>query len=248
MKLGQGSFGIVYLVEKLSIDPETKKAVPTKKLYAMKILNKRQIISQNLVKYAKSERDVMTITRHPFAIGLKYAFQTPDKLFLLLDYAAGGNMTRQLQKERRFEEDRARFYLCEIMLALDDLHKRDIIFRDLKPDNIVFDAEGHVMITDFGLSRGGINMNDSAQSFCGSPAYLAPEMLRRQGHGKPVDWYLIGVLLYEMLVGIPPYYSNNKDILYQNIQYGTLQMPRFVSPEAKSIIIAVSTPILIVCV
>ena len=78
----------------------------------------------------------------------------------------------------------------------------------------MFDAEGHVMITDFGLSRGVINMNDSAQSFCGSPAYLAPEMLRRQGHGKPVDWYLIGVLLYEMLVGIPPYYSNNKDILY----------------------------------
>jgi serine/threonine protein kinase len=130
------------------------------------------------------------------------------------------------------------------MLALEDLHKRDIIFRDLKPDNLVFDHEGHCMITDFGLSRGGINMSDSAMSFCGSPAYLAPEMLRRQGHGKAVDWYLIGVLLYEMLIGIPPYYSNNKDVLYQNIQYGTLQMPKYVSTEARSLIIAVSHSVL----
>ena len=123
-------------------------------------------------------------------------------------------MTRTLQKEKRFTEDRARFYLAEILLALVDLHKRDIIYRDLKPDNIVFDEDGHAMITDFGLSKVGISLNDQAKSFCGSPAYLAPEILRRQGHGKPVDWYLLGVLLYEMLVGIPPYYNNNKDILY----------------------------------
>jgi serine/threonine protein kinase len=133
---------------------------------------------------------------------------------MLLDYAPGGNMTRTLQKEKRFTEDRARFYLAEILLALEDLHKRDIIYRDLKPDNIVFDEDGHAMITDFGLSKVGISLNDQAKSFCGSPAYLAPEILRRQGHGKPVDWYLLGVLLYEMLVGIPPYYNNNKDILY----------------------------------
>ncbi len=123
-------------------------------------------------------------------------------------------MTRTLQKEKRFTEDRARFYLAEILLALEDLHKRDIIYRDLKPDNIVFDEDGHAMITDFGLSKVGISLNDQAKSFCGSPAYLAPEILRRQGHGKPVDWYLLGVLLYEMLVGIPPYYNNNKEILY----------------------------------
>lgn len=123
-------------------------------------------------------------------------------------------MTRTLQKEKRFTEDRARFYLAEILLALEDLHKRDIIYRDLKPDNIVFDEDGHAMITDFGLSKVGISLNNQAKSFCGSPAYLAPEILRRQGHGKPVDWYLLGVLLYEMLVGIPPYYNNNKDILY----------------------------------
>jgi len=119
-------------------------------------------------------------------------------------------MSRSLQKDRRFQEDRARFYLCEILLAMEDLHKKDIIFRDLKPDNIVFDQDGHAMLTDFGLSKEGVMNNSAARSFCGSPAYLAPEMLKRTGHGKSVDWYLLGVLLYEMLVGIPPYYSNNK--------------------------------------
>lgn len=123
-------------------------------------------------------------------------------------------MSRSLQKDKRFTEDVARYYLCEILLALEDLHKKDIIFRDLKPDNIVFDHEGHAMLTDFGLSKEGVFNPNQARSFCGSPAYLAPEMLKRQGHGKSVDWYLLGVLLYEMMVGIPPYYSNNKDQLY----------------------------------
>ena len=209
MKLGQGSFGIVYLVEKLRIDAQGEQQ-KTGKFFAMKILNKKQILGQNLVKYAKTERDVLTYTAHPFIVGLKYAFQTPEKLFLLLDYAPGGNMSRALQKDKRFTETKARYYLAEVLLALEDLHRRDIIFRDLKPDNIVFDKDGHALLTDFGLSKVGVLNNTQARSFCGSPAYLAPEMLRRQGHGKSVDWYLLGVLLYEMLVGIPPYYSNNK--------------------------------------
>ena len=120
-------------------------------------------------------------------------------------------MSRALQKDKRFTEERGRMYLAEILLALEDLHKRDIIYRDLKPDNIVFDSIGHALLTDFGLSKEGVFDDSCAKSFCGSPAYLAPEMLKRSGHGKSVDWYLLGVLLYEMLVGIPPYYSNNKE-------------------------------------
>lgn len=209
MKLGQGSFGQVYLVEKIKILPDGRQ-MPTGKQYAMKILNKKQIIGQNLVKYAKTERDVLSYTKHPYIVGLKYAFQTPEKLFLLLDYAAGGNMSRSLRKDKRFSEDRCKIYLAQILLALEDLHKRDIIFRDLKPDNIVFDADGNALLTDFGLSKEGIVTNAMTKSFCGSPAYLAPEMIKRAGHGKSVDWYLLGVLLYEMLVGIPPYYANNK--------------------------------------
>ena len=113
-------------------------------------------MGNNLVKYAKTERDVLTYIKHPFIVGLKYAFQTPEKLFLILEYAPGGNMSRALQKDKRFAEERARVYLAQMILALEDLHKKDIIYRDLKPDNIVFDEEGHAMLTDFGLSKEGV--------------------------------------------------------------------------------------------
>ena len=198
--LGKGSFGEVYLVEKLS----------SHKLYAMKVLSKGQIMSQNLVKYALTERDVLSITNHPFIVRLNYAFQTNRKLFLILDYCQGGDLSEYIEKEKRFSEDRARIYLSEILLALEDLHKRDIIYRDLKPDNVVLDEEGHALLTDFGLSKQGIMDNFAAKSFCGSVAYLAPEMIKRSGHGKAVDWYLFGVLMYEMLVGQPPYFHKDK--------------------------------------
>jgi serine/threonine protein kinase len=178
----------------------------------MKVLNKDKIMAQNLVKYAMTERNVLSITNHPFIVKLNYAFQSLDRLFLILEYCAGGDLAQHLQKDKRFSEDRAKIYLCEIILALEDLHKRDIIFRDLKPDNVVLDDDGHALLTDFGLSKEGVLDNKGAKSFCGSIAYLAPEMLKRTGHGKSVDWYLLGVLFYEMLVGIPPYFANNKYI------------------------------------
>ena len=209
-KLGQGSFGLVLLVEMVGEGAPTKKKKKDQKLFALKILNKRQIMQLNIVKYAQAERNILSYTKHPFIVGMKYAFQTPDKLFLVLDFAPGGNMGQALKRERRFPEDRAKIYLAEIILAIEDLHKRNIIFRDLKPDNIVFDEDGHALLTDFGLSKEGIDTSQRTQSFCGSPAYLAPEMLIRKGHGKAVDWYLAGVLLYEMLVGVPPYYNDNK--------------------------------------
>jgi serine/threonine protein kinase len=176
----------------------------------MKVLSKSKIMGHNLTRYAMTERNVLSIANHPFIVKLNYAFQTQEKLFLILDYCPGGDLAEYLQLEKRFNEDKTRLYASEILLAIEELHRKDIIFRDLKPDNVVLDMEGHAMLTDFGLSKEGVLDNGMAKSFCGSYAYLAPEMLRKLGHGKAVDWYLLGVIIYEMLSGIPPYYANNK--------------------------------------
>ena len=224
--LGRGSFGEVYLVEH-------KK---TNEKYAMKVLDKNRIAEQNIFKYAMTERNVLSIVHNPFIVKLNYAFQTNDKLFLLLDYCPGGDLSEQLQLQTRFSEEKAKFYLCEVILALGELHKKDIIFRDLKPDNVVIDKEGHAMLTDFGLSREGVYDAKIAKSFCGSIAYLAPEMLSRTGHGKAVDWYLLGVLFYEMLVGIPPYFTNSKEQIFRNIEKADLKIPNFISNKAQKLI------------
>ena len=224
--LGQGSFGEVYLVNKKY----------TNEYYAMKVLDKKKIEQQNIFKYAMTERNVLSIINFPFIVKLNYAFQTKEKLFLLLDYCPGGDLSKQLQIQTRFSEIKAKFYICEIALAIGELHKHNIIFRDLKPDNIVIDKEGHAMLTDFGLSKEGINDKKLTKSFCGSVAYLAPEMLNRTGHGKAVDWYLLGVVFFEMLVGLPPYFSNNQEEIFKNIDNAELIIPNFISKKGQNLI------------
>ena len=224
--LGQGSFGEVYLVNKKY----------TNEYYAMKVLDKKKIEQQNIFKYAMTERNVLSIINFPFIVKLNYAFQTKEKLFLLLDYCPGGDLSKQLQIQTRFSENKAKFYICEIALAIGELHKHDIIFRDLKPDNIVIDKEGHAMLTDFGLSKEGVHDKQIAKSFCGSVAYLAPEMLNRSGHGKAVDWYLLGVVFFEMLVGLPPYFSNNQEQIFKNIDKAELIIPNFISKKGQNLI------------
>ena len=224
--LGQGSFGEVYLVKKKDSND----------FYAMKVLDKCRIAKQNIFKYVLTERNVLSVMNNPFIVKLNYAFQTSEKLFLLLDYCPGGDLSKQLQIQTRFSEEKAKFYICEIILALGELHKHNIIFRDLKPDNVVIDKEGHALLTDFGLSRGGVEGKDMAKSFCGSIAYLAPEMLSRTGHGKAVDWYLLGVLFYELLVGVPPYFTANQEQIFRNIQNAQLYIPPFISNKAANLI------------
>lgn len=137
---------------------------------------------------------------------------------MILDFCPGGDLGEVLEEKKRLPEDLVKNYLSEIILAIQDLHERDIIYRDLKPENIVIDSEGHAVLTDFGLSKEGIyEASQGTGSFCGSVAYLAPEMLKREGHGKAVDWYLLGVVMYELLVGVPPYYANDKEELFSNI-------------------------------
>lgn len=206
--MGSGSFGDVYLVEE----------TVTKRFFAMKVLHKSKIIANNLKRYALTERNILSRADHPFIVGLHYAFQTAEKLYMVMEYCPGGDLSEYLAMEKKFNEDKTRIYASEIVLGIESLHKKGIIFRDLKPDNVVLDAEGHAKLTDFGLSKEGVVDQDAiTRSFCGSYAYLAPEMLNKTGHGKVVDWYLLGVVIYEMLCGSPPYYASNKEELFTNI-------------------------------
>lgn len=148
---------------------------------------------------------------------------------MVLDYMAGGELFFWLKKDRRFSENRARLYTAEITLALEALHSANIIYRDLKPENILLDAEGHIRLTDFGLSKDGITgagAEGGTKTFCGTPEYLAPEILENKGHGKAVDWWSLGTLLYEMLCGLPPYYDTNVQRMYHKILHAPLKFPK----------------------
>lgn len=167
---------------------------------------------------------------------LRFAFQSKEKLYFVLDYFQGGELFFHLKAKRRFSEDVARIYVGEIALALGHLHSLGVVYRDLKPENILLDDHGHVCLTDFGLSK-DIAPDDQAHTFCGTPEYLAPEIVTGVGHGKAVDWWSLGILLYELTVGIPPFYSQNVNEMYNKIQHGVLRFPPFLSEECKSIIV-----------
>jgi len=230
-KLGRGSFGDVYLIKDLFPG--------SGKLYAMKTLNKKSRLEESWLRYIKTERDVLAHSNNPFIVKLQYAFQTARKLFLVIDFCPGGDLETMISEEKApFSEDKAKLFTAEILIALKDLHARNIIYRDLKPDNVVIDNDGHTKLIDFGMAKTNITeVQKGAKTFCGSVKYLAPEMLRKIGHGQALDWYLLGVLLYEMLVGVTPYFSTNKDELFDNIINGKLKLPRNISIEAKSLII-----------
>ncbi|CAI5702578.1 unnamed protein product [Peronospora effusa] len=225
--IGKGSFGKVLLVRKRD----------TGLIYAMKVLRKENIIKRNQVEHTRTERHVLGYVRHPFIVGLNYAFQTSEKLYFVLDYCAGGELFFHLGKVQRFPEHRARFYAAEITLAIEYVHNLDVIYRDLKPENVLLDENGHIRLTDFGLSKEGIQDDFSgANSFCGTPEYLSPEILNRSGHGRAVDWWSLGALLYEMLTGLPPFYCRDRDRLFEKIRKGDLSFPKYLSPSAKDLL------------
>ncbi|CAD8059600.1 unnamed protein product [Paramecium primaurelia] len=223
--LGKGSFGEVYFATRKQ-DGEQ---------FAIKTLCKERVLTKNLTRYAQTEKNVLSVMKHPFIVRLHAAFQNSSKLFMVLDFCPGGDLGQLLTKQVKLSEDVARFYICEVILALESLHKNCIIFRDLKPDNVVLDSKGHAKLTDFGLSKEGVYDNIT-KSFCGSIAYLAPEVLMKRGHSRTVDWYLVGVLLYEMIVGMPPYYNQDREMLFENIKKGVLRIPKNMSEEAKDLI------------
>jgi len=218
--IGKGSFGKVFLVKEIKTD----------EMYALKVLRKDNIIKRNQVEHTRTERSVLGYVKHPFIVGLNMAFQSKDKLYFVLDYCAGGELFFHLGKLGKFPEPRACFYTAEIILALSYVHELDIIYRDLKPENVLLDARGHIKLTDFGLSKEGISSSSSgAYSFCGTPEYLAPEILNRHGHGRAVDWWSLGALLYEMLTGLPPFYCRDREKLFEKIRKSELTYPRYLS-------------------
>jgi len=225
--LGRGSFGKVMQVKKKTDG----------KIYAMKILKKAAIIARNQVEHTKAERKILQALQHPFLMTLRYAFQSKDKLYFVLDYYQGGELFFHLKTARRFPEDVARVWVGEVALALGHLHSLSVIYRDLKPENILLDDNGHCCLTDFGLSK-DVDPNDKAHTFCGTPEYLAPEIVTGAGHDKAVDWWSLGILLYELTVGIPPFYSQNVNEMYNKIQHGVLRFPPFLSEPCKALIVA----------
>merc|ERR1719486_1747887 len=224
--VGKGSYGKVMLVKHKS-EPH---------VFAMKMLRKENVIKRNQVEHTKTERNVLEAVSHPFIVTLHYAFQTPKKLYFVLEYCVGGELFFHLSRAGRFSEGRTRFYASEILLAIEYLHRLNIIYRDLKPENILLDGDGHVKLTDFGLSKEGVKDNVSANTMCGTPEYLAPEILNKVGHGKAVDWYSLGALIYEIITGLPPFYTRDREKLFERIRRGELSYPSYVTPVAKSLI------------
>jgi serine/threonine protein kinase len=224
--LGKGSFGEVYLVEKRD----------SGKLYAMKVFSKKSVQAQNLMRFIYIEKKIMHALNHPFMVRLHYAFQTDRKLYLLMDYCKNRDLGYLLKKKGMITEQVARLVIAELVLSIEALHSKDIVHRDLKPDNILIDDFGHIKVTDFGLAKEGIKKGVLTKTFCGSIAYLPPEIIKKAGHNKMVDWYLVGIILYELVCGKPPYFSKTFAQLSWNILNAKLAFPPGLSLNTKKFI------------
>ncbi|KAF6224853.1 hypothetical protein HO133_010047 [Letharia lupina] len=205
--VGKGSFGKVMQVRYVQTMP------------------KAHIISRSEVAHTLAERSVLAQINNPFIVPLKFSFQSPEKLYLVLAFVNGGELFHHLQREQRFDVNRARFYTAELLCALECLHGFNVVYRDLKPENILLDYSGHIALCDFGLCKMDMKDEDRTNTFCGTPEYLAPELLLGQGYDKSVDWWTLGVLLYEMLTGLPPYYDENTNEMYRKILSEPLHFP-----------------------
>ncbi|KAF2124258.1 Pkinase-domain-containing protein [Dothidotthia symphoricarpi CBS 119687] len=234
--LGTGTFARVWLVRLKDAQNGDEN-----KVFALKILRKVDVIRLKQVEHVRNERNVLAkVAGHPFITTMVASFQSLDSLYMVLDYCPGGEVFSYLRRARRFNEATSQFYAAEIVLILEFLHEREgVAYRDLKPENILIDAEGHLKLVDFGFAKKVENRE--TYTLCGTPEYLAPEVIRNTGHGTAVDWWAFGILVYEFLVGQPPFWDQNPMKIYEQIVEGRLRFPSAMSPTARDLISGLCT-------
>jgi tRNA A-37 threonylcarbamoyl transferase component Bud32 len=225
--LGRGTFGKVCLAQYKA----------TKKYYAMKIMKKNIILEHNQVTHTLLEKNILQNLNYQFLVGMDFCFQTQERIYFAMNFIRGGELFSHLYKCKYFPEEKAKFYSAIVGLALEYLHTHGIVYRDIKPDNILIDEDGYLKLADFRMSK---MLKDQEKDFslCGTPEYFAPEIITREGHNKSADWWSYGILLYEMLYGIPPFYSKNTEKMFELITKAKLKFPQKieVSDDAKDLI------------
>ncbi|KAI9310596.1 kinase-like domain-containing protein, partial [Dichotomocladium elegans] len=221
--LGTGTFGRVYLA---------KQKGPGK-YHAIKVLRKAEIVRLKQVEHINNERQVLSRVSFPFIVQLYYTFQDSHSLYMVQEYVIGGELFRHLRRAGKFSVQTAQFYAAEIVMAIEYLHQMDIIYRDLKPENILLDAMGHIRITDFGFAK---VVEDRTWTLCGTPEYIAPEIIQSKGHSKAVDWWALGILIYEMLAGRPPFYADTHMGIYERILACKFKCPKHFDKPSKDLI------------
>ncbi|KAK4561715.1 cAMP-dependent protein kinase catalytic subunit [Recurvomyces mirabilis] len=222
--LGTGSFGRVHLVQ----------SKHNQRYYAVKVLKKAQVVKMKQVEHTNDERRMLQRCRHPFLITLWGTWQDSKNLYMVMDFIEGGELFSLLRKSQRFPNPVAKFYAAEVTLALDYLHSMNIIYRDLKPENLLLDRHGHLKITDFGFAK---EVPDITWTLCGTPDYLAPEVVSSKGYNKSVDWWSLGILIFEMLAGFTPFWDSGSPLkIYENILKGRVKYPPYIHPDAQDLL------------
>lgn len=201
--------------------------------YALKILEKADVIRLKQVEHVKNEKTILQQVTHPFIIDMIWSTHDDSSLYMLFEYVCGGELFTYLRNAGRFNSTMGTFYAAEIVLALEYLHKYQIVYRDLKPENLLLDRDGNLKITDFGFAK---KLTDRTWTLCGTPEYLAPETIMNKGYNKAVDWWALGILIYEMLAGYPPFFDDNPVAIYEKILAGKIEWPRYIDPVAKDLI------------
>ncbi|KIW16130.1 cAMP-dependent protein kinase type 2 [Exophiala spinifera] len=227
--LGTGSFGRVHLVQ----------SKHNTRFYAIKVLKKAQVVKMKQIEHTNDERRMLSRVKHPFLITLWGTFQDSKNLYMVMDFIEGGELFSLLRKSQRFPNPVAKFYAAEVTLALEYLHAQNIIYRDLKPENLLLDRHGHIKITDFGFAK---DVPDITWTLCGTPDYLAPEVVASKGYNKSVDWWSLGILIFEMLCGFTPFWDGGSPVkIYENILKGRVKYPPYIHHDAQDLLVQLIT-------